>query len=268
MTKQTKNQHNNALTIIIICGNFENTIGDCIKSIKWANEIIIVFANSTDNSKKIAQKLVPQAKTITTTDQYGKHYAKWRNMGLKLTTNDWILYIDTDEQVTPQLKREIQKTISVRARRASHNYYAIPRANHYLGKRVKHGGSYPDYVKRLFKKDKLKKWQGTVHEEPIIKGQIGHLKSDLLHFTHSDLSSMLEKTITWTELEAKALYKTNHPPVVWWRFFRMMLTTFYTRLIKQQAWKDGTVGWISVIFETFNTFIIYARLYELQQNKY
>ncbi|MBU1129876.1 glycosyltransferase family 2 protein [Patescibacteria group bacterium] len=263
MTKQTKNQHTNSLSIIIICGNFENTIGDCIKSIKWADETIIVFANSTDNSQKIAKKLAPKAKTTTVTDQYGQHYAKWRNIGLKLATNDWVFYIDTDEQVTSKLKTEILKTIN----NPKHNHYAIPRANHYLGKRVKHGGSYPDYVKRLFKRKTLKKWQGAIHEEPVIKGQIGHLKSNLLHFTHTDLNSMLEKTIRWTELEAKALYKTKHPPIVWWRFFRMMFTTFYTRLIKQQMWKDGTIGWTSAIFETFNTFIIYARLYELQQKK-
>jgi len=64
MTKQTKNQHNNALTTIIICGNFENTIGDCIKSIKWANEIIIVFANSTDNSKKLPKNLFLKPKQL------------------------------------------------------------------------------------------------------------------------------------------------------------------------------------------------------------
>ena len=76
---------------------------------------------------------------------------------------------------------------------------------------------------------------------------------------------MLQKTIKWTDLEAKLLYQNQHPPVYWWRFPRMMFTKFWERAIKEKMYKDGTVGWISIIFEMFNTFIIYARLWELQQ---
>jgi hypothetical protein len=96
---------------------------------------------------------------------------------------------------------------------------------------------------------------------------MGYLKHDLLHFTHTDLTSMLQKSIAWTDMEARAIHAGNHPPVVWWRFIRMMLTKIWQRLIREQIWRDGTVGWISLIFETFDTFIIYARLWELQQNE-
>jgi hypothetical protein len=68
-------------------------------------------------------------------------------------------------------------------------------------------------------------------------------------------------------MEAQALFQNNHPPVVWWRFIRMMLTKIWQRLIVQRMWQDGVVGWISVIFETFDTFLIYARLWELQQKQ-
>lgn len=251
------------ISALIICGNAENIVKGCLDSLKWVDQIVVVFANSTDNSAKIVKQIAPWAITTKINDNYGKHFAKWRNKALALATSDWLVYIDTDERCTSQLKKEILTTI----KKPEHNYYAIPRANHYLGKRVKYGGSYPDYIKRLFKRSALKKWQGTIHEEPIIEGDIGHLKSDLLHYTHTDLTSMLEKTIRWTEMEAKALHQANHPPVVWWRFPRMMMTTFFKRLIKQQMWRDGVVGWISVIFETFDTFIIYARLYQLQQQK-
>ncbi len=75
---------------------------------------------------------------------------------------------------------------------------------------------------------------------------------------------MLEKTLVWTDMEAQALFDAQHPPVFWWRFPRMMLTKTWQRLIKEQMWRDGTVGWISVIFESFDTFIIYAKLWEKQ----
>lgn len=261
------------VSIVILAGNEEVMIGDCLKSCRWVDQIILVAANSTDNTVKIAKKIFPTIKVIKTTDQYNKNFSKWRNLGLKATQTDWILYIDADERIPPSLKSEIKNIITTNPvlsqinQSQSPNWYVIPRANHYLGRRVKYGGSYPDYVKRLFQTKKLKSWQGDLHEEPIIKGQPGYLKSDLLHYTHRDLASMLKKTNDWTDMGADALLKDNHPPVVWWRIIRMMMTKFLQRLIGQSMWKDGTVGWISVIFETFDTFIIYAKLWQLQQKK-
>lgn len=255
---------NNNLSIIVVAGNEGTMIVDCLKSCSWADEIILVAANSHDRTKILAKKTIPFIKIIKTDDEYNKNFSKWRNLGFKKASNKWILYIDADERITESLKNEILKIISS-VSEISH--YAIPRANYFLGKRVKFGGSYPDYVRRLFNKDFFKGFKGILHEEPIISGKIGYLKSDLNHFTHRDLNSMLNKTIAWTDMEAEALFKNNHPPVVWWRFPRMMLTKFWERFIKQQMWRDGIVGWISVIFESFDTFIIYAKLWELQQKQ-
>lgn len=252
-----------SLSIILLAGNEESVIVDCIKSCLWADQLILVAANSTDSTKKIAKDIDPNIKIIETFDEYNKNFSKWRNLGYKAAASDWILYIDADERITPELKDEIEKTIN---QDKTNNYYVIPRANHFLGKRVRYGGSYPDYVKRLYNSKFFKGYQGVLHEEPIVEGKLGYLKNDLLHFTHRDLTSMMKKTIVWTEMEAQALFESNHPPVVWWRFPRMMITKFFERLIKQKMWKDGMVGWISVLFETFDTFIIYARLWELQQN--
>ena len=253
-----------SLSIIILAGNEESMIFDCVKSCLWADQLILVAANSTDLTKKIAQDIDSKIKIVETFDEYNKNFSKWRNLGYKAATSDWILYIDADERITPELKEEIENTIN---QDKTDSYYVIPRANHFLGKRVRYGGSYPDYVKRLYNSKFFKGYQGVLHEEPIIEGKLGYLKNDLLHFTHRDLSSMMKKTIVWTDMEAQALFESNHPPVVWWRFPRMMITKFWERLIKQKMWKDGMVGWISVLFETFDTFIIYARLWELQQNK-
>lgn len=251
------------VSIIIIAGNAEKDIKQALESANWADEIVCVLANSTDNSKKIAQRYTD--KIVETRDEYGKHYARWRNLGLKNATGSWIFYLDTDEVITDELKDELINI--AKAGKGEYRYYVVPRKNHFLGKRVKHGGSYPDYVKRFFKRKELKRWRGRIHEEPIIEGEMGKLKGHLLHFTHQDLTSMLEKTIQWTQMEAKALYENDHPPIVCWRIVRMMLTKFWERIIKQQAWRDGTVGWINSIFEVFNTFIIYARLWEIQQRK-
>ncbi len=253
------------LSIIILAGNEEQMIVDCLKSCSWVEEIILVAANSSDNTVNLAKKTIPSIKIIKTIDEYNKNFSKWRNLGFKNVTKDWILYIDADERITSKLKEEIIKKINIKNNPISH--YAIPRANYYLGHRVRYGGSYPDYVKRLYNKNYFKGYKGILHEEPIIDGPLEHLKSDLLHYTHRDLNSMVNKTLVWTDMEAKALFQNNHPPVVWWRFIRMMFTKIWERLIIQKMWKDGTVGWISVLFETFDTFLIYARLWEIQQKQ-
>ena len=253
------------LSIIILAGNEEKMIIDCLESCNWTDEIILVAANSTDNTVTLAKKTIPKIKIIKTTDEYNKNFSKWRNLGFQNANKDWLLYIDADERITPELKQEIIKKINLKNNSISH--YAIPRANHYLGKRVRFGGSYPDFVKRLYLRKFFKGYKGILHEEPLITGPLEHLKSDLLHYTHRDLNSMVNKTLVWTDMEAQALFKNNHPPVVWWRFIRMMLTKIWERLIFQKMWRDGTVGWISVLFETFDTFLIYARLWEIQQKQ-
>ena len=251
-----------ALTIIIIAGNEERVIVDCLKSAKFAEELILVAANSNDATKSIAKKEIPKIKIVSIDDHYGRNFAAWRNLGLQNATSDWVFYLDADERITPRLKHEILTSI----KQTNKSYFVVPRANYFLGKRVRHGGTYPDYVKRLYQRSKLSGWLGILHEEPQVSGSFGYLKNDLLHYTHRNLSSMLDKTLIWTDMEAKALYEHHHPPVVWWRFIRMMATTFIKRYFIQSMWKDGLVGLISAIFESFDTFIIYARLWELQQH--
>lgn len=250
------------LSVIIVAGNEEKMIKDCLASCDWADEVILVAANSSDNTKTIAQKYFPKIKIFETEDEYNKNFSKWRNIGFQNATGDWLLYIDSDERITPELKKEIQAHLTDKNPRFS--YFVIPRANYFLGKRVKHGGTYPDYVKRLFQKKFFNGFKGILHEEPDIHGDFGYLKSDLIHLAHRDLHSMFNKTIAWTDVEAKGIHQNHHPKIVWWRFLRMMFTKFWQRMIIQSFWQDGIVGWISTIFEMFDTFIIYARLWELQ----
>lgn len=249
------------LSVIVLAGNEAEVIKDCLLSASFADEIVLVLANSSDETEKIVKSLKLPLKIVETKDEYNKNFSKWRNLGYKASTGDWIFYLDADERISPILKQEIIDTVN---QKTAYTYYVVPRANHYLGKRVRFGGSYPDYVKRLYQRKNFSGYQGYLHEEPIVKGDFGYLKNDLLHFTHRHLSSMLQKTLVWTEMEAEALYQAKHPPVYWWRFPRMILTKIWQRLIKEQMWRDGTVGWISVLFEAFDTFIIYARLWEKQ----
>jgi (heptosyl)LPS beta-1,4-glucosyltransferase len=253
------------ISIIILAGNEQTMILDCLKTCNWVQEIVLVAANSSDQTVPLVKKHFPQVKIVRTEDEYNKNFSKWRNLGFKSSTQPWIFYVDADERVPLGLRKKIIQIISSPSPKITH--FAISRANHFLGQRVFYGGSYPDYVKRLFNREFFTGYKGVLHEQPIITGELGYINQDLLHYTHRDLTSMVNKTLAWTDTEAKALFKADHPPVVWWRFIRMMLTKAWERLIKQQMWRDGQVGWISVIFEVFNTFLIYARLWELQQKQ-
>ena len=250
---------NNKLSVIIIARNEEQMIRDCLESVKWADEIILVDSGSTDKTVDIAKEY--GAKIINLPSEK-LEFAKWRNAGLKEAKGIWVFYLDADERVTPELHKEIKESINKHL-----TAYKIPRRNFYLGKEMHYGGAWPDYVKRLFLKEKLKRWVGELHEDPVFEGEMGKLKNPIVHIAHRDLSSMVEKTREWSKIEAELLYKSGHPPVTWWRILRIMLDEFWLRGVKLQGWRDGTVGWIEIIFQMFSRFVTYGRLWELQQKR-
>jgi len=253
------------LSIIIIAKNEEKIIKDCLESAMWADEVILIDSGSTDKTVEIAKKY--KAKIIKL-PSVKLEFSKWRNAGLKAAEGDWVLYLDADERVTPELKEEILKKLqNSKTPKTKIVAYAISRKNFYLGKEVRFGGSWPDYVKRLFRREKLKGWKGRLHEEPVFEGKLGHLKEPMIHLTHRDLSSMIEKTSQWSKIEAELLYDAGHPPVTWWRILRVIFSEFWDRGIRKQGFRDGTVGWIEIIFQVFSRFITYARLWERQQEK-
>jgi len=252
-----------SLTIAIIARNEEGLVKEAVKSALFADQVLLLDTGSADKTVEIAQKAGAGVARMPTK---GLAFARWRTKAIKLAKGDWIFYLDADERITPGLKRELLKVTS-RKDKGQIVAYAVPRENYYLGRRVRWGGAWPDYVKRLFWKKGLRRWVGRLHEEPVFKGELGYLKSPIRHYTHRDLTSMLEKTTAWSKLEAEELYRVGHPPVTWWRILRIMATEFWQRGVKKQGFRDGTVGVIEVIFQVFSRFITYARLWEMQEQK-
>lgn len=248
------------LTAIVLTKNSENLLADCIDSVKeLTEEIIIIDDNSTDRTVDIAKHLGAHVENSKTTSN---NFAEKRNIGLKKAKSKWILYIDDDERLTPELAQSIRSVIELK--NPEYQAYKIHRKNYYLGKNV-----WPstETLERLFEKTSLKGWSGPVHETPQVDGKIGQLEGFLNHYTHRDLASMVNKTIQWSKIEAELRFKSNHPPVVWWRFPRVMLTGFFDSYIRQKGYKAGTVGLLESIYQSFSMFITYARLWEMQQKK-
>lgn len=243
------------LTAIILTKNEEDVIEGAIKSVQFADEIIVVDSFSTDETQNIARKY----NAIIFEDEF-KDYASERNFAKEKAQNDWILYLDADERVTTALQKEIKEII------ASVNQYPaffVWRENYYLGKKWPTN----DRIQRLFEKDKLISWQGVLHETPKIDGELGILKEHIIHLTHRDILSMLRKTVQWSEHEASLRFSADHPEMSGWRFIRVMLTEFLNYFVKQKGYKNGIEGLIESTFQSFSIFITYARLWEMQRKE-
>ncbi len=253
------------LAVVVIAKDEEKMIGECLDSVKWVDEILVVDHGSIDKTAEIARK--HRARVIKLSREEKPNYSKPRNVGLKEAKGEWILYLDADERVTEGLKKEIMNLVhddpTSSGLRGVYSY-AIPRINVIFGKEFRHGGWWPDYVKRLYKKDKLKRWQGELHEEPVYKGEMGKLKNPMRHIKHETLPEMLEKTNNWSDLEARLMFDSGHPKMNVPRFMSAMWREFYKRMIKGLAFLDGGEGIIMAMYQVYSRFISYAKLWELQ----
>jgi glycosyltransferase involved in cell wall biosynthesis len=244
------------ISAIILTKNNEETIKNTLLSIKdFVEEIIVIDEFSDDKTLDIVSIFTSKIYKLE-----NKDFSQRRNYGALKAKNEWLFYIDADETVDEKLRNEILES----SKSDNFSGYAIPRRNILLGKELKHGGWWPDYVLRLIRKDKLVNWQGKVHEQPKIKGKIGKLSNPLIHVSHRSLSEMVEKTNRWSEIEAKLLYDSNHPKMTWWRFFSVAFREFWYRGILELGFLDGTTGTIEICYQMYSRMITYAKLWELQ----
>lgn len=244
------------ITAIVLTKNEEDMIADCLDSLGFCSELLIVDSKSTDKTVEIAKRY--NAKVIEDTSD---SFSQKRNKGAESAKSDWVLYVDADERVSPSLKESILKAT---ANKSPKDSYKVTRRNFYLG-----NTEWPlreEFI-RLFRKEKLIRWTGKLHETPEVLGETGKLDGDLLHYTHRTLPEMLEKTIQWSEVEAELRYKASHPKMTWWRFPRVMVKAFTDSYIRQKGWKAGTAGIVESIYQSFSIFATYARLWEMQQEK-
>lgn len=259
--KQTK------LSAIIVVKNEEEKIKDCLESLKWVDEVILVDNGSTDNTIKIAKEFnckIFKYKNGT--------FSERKNFGAEKANGEWLLFMDADERIDSSLREEIKSKTHLRGERTFTQYeegvFAIPRRNIILGREFKQGGQWPDYVIRFIKKNNFIRWSGELHEQPEYKGVLQYLKNPLIHYKHANLHEMVVKTNDWSGIEGQLMFDANHPQMNLVRFFTAILREFLNRFIKEKAYLDGTEGIMYGIYQIFSRFLSYARLWELQiQNR-
>lgn len=244
------------LSVVVLTKNEEKMIEECLNLLQFADEIIVVDDNSVDKTVEIAKKFTPHVFI-----HQKINFSNQREFALKQAHGEWILYIDADERVQEFLKNEVIKTVSEETK---YSGFFLRRDNYYLGEKW----PYQEKVQRLFKKEKLNGWYGELHETPNIEGELGVLEHPLQHYSHRNLSEMMQKTIEWSKVEAKLRLEAKHPKVVSWRFCRIMITEFFHYYIGQKGYKARTMGLIESLYQSFSIFITYVRLYEMQQKQF
>ena len=243
------------LSVIIITKNEALNIRECLESVKWANEIIVVDSGSTDNTVPICREYTPH---VYMHDWPG--FGIQKNRALNYATQDWILSLDADERITPELQREIKKTmqdISVPG-------YEIPRLSSFCGRYMHHSGWHPDYVTRLFLRNMGQFSNDLVHERVIINGVVGRLKHRLLHESFRDLDQLLAKMNHYSSAGAMMMSDKGRDATLSqailhgsWAFIR----TYFMRA----GFLDGAEGFMLAVSTAEGTYYRYAKRLLMQR---
>ena len=246
------------LSVIIITKNEQDNILDCLESVNWADEIIVVDSSSTDKTEEICRKY---------TDKF---YVKdWPGFGiqkqraLELASHKWVLSVDADERVTSELRDEI---INKMAHDSNISGYLIPRLSNYLGKDIYHAGWYPDYTLRLVKKQKSHFTEDIVHEKMVVDGSIGKLSNHFLHYPYKDISHHLQKINTYSSLSAEKMFD-NGKRVGWSMVVLKAIFGFVRAYIFRRGFLDGWPGLVVSISTGLSTYLKYLKLKELRISK-
>lgn len=247
-----------ALSVIVITKDEEANIAECLASAAFAAERIVVDSGSRDRTTQLAAQA--GARVVQTADWPG--FGAQKNRALDLATQPWVLSLDADERVTPQLRDEILALL--RGEGAAHDAFSMPRRSSFCGQYMAHSGWYPDRVVRLFRRGTARFSDDLVHERLVTPGTPGRLRGDLLHATYPDLESMLEKLNRYSSASAESMFRQGQRSSLagallrgWWAFVR----TYVLR----SGWRDGRMGLVLAVSIAEGTYYKYLKLWLLSR---
>ncbi len=255
------------LSAILVTRNESKKIRRCLESIRWIDEIVIVDQSSEDDTVKICKEFTDKVYI-----ESNKGFCEPdRPVALSKTSNEWILYLDADEEVTPQLREEIEIKVTAGKsdRDLGFNSYYIPRKNIFLGKWIKGSGWSPGYVLRLFKRDSAR-FSTRIHTDLFPVGNFGYFQEPLNHYTCEDLEEYLRKLNRYTGILAGQAYEKG-VRITWFngaiKLFLMPGVYGLKKFILQKGFKDGLHGVLIAILTKLTIFLMYVKVWEIQRNK-
>jgi glycosyltransferase involved in cell wall biosynthesis len=244
------------LSVIIITKNEAARLGDCLASVQFADEIIVLDGCSTDATAEIARAHGAQVHQAPDWPGFGPQ----KNRALALATQPWVLSIDADECVTPELQAEIVRTLA----QPAYDGYQIARLSEFCGKKIHHSGWWPDYVLRLFRRELGAFDNVLVHEQVLVRGRVGKLKSWFLHFPFDDLAALITKTNRYSSDAAQMMARKGRRVGVFglithsvWTFIRIYLL--------RRGFLDGRHGFVLAATAASGSFLRYSKLMFLNE---
>jgi len=243
------------LSVVVLTKNEERNIKDCLESVSgWVDEIIVLDDESADKTVEIAGKY--GAKIIhRKMDVEGRQ----RNFGYAQARNQWVLSLDADERVTPELKEEISAAIS---KETPCNGWTIPRRNYVGDYWARYGGWYPSPQLKLFRKDKFRYEEAAVHPRAFMDDPCGHLKADIIHYSYRNLEDFIGKMNNQTTREAQKWHAQNKPMRLG-KFIWRSYDRFFRAYLGKKGWKDGYLGFVLAYFAGLYQFLSYLKYREL-----
>jgi glycosyltransferase involved in cell wall biosynthesis len=242
------------VSVIVIALNQEDNIVPCLETVRWADDIVVVDSGSVDRTLELARGFTDRIFTI---DWPGFGAAK--NYALDQARGDWVFSLDTDERVSLALRDEIIAVLRGESRFAG---YRLPRKNYFGGRWIRRLGWYPDYTLRLFRRDKGRFRERTVHEEVVVHGSVGLLQNPLDHFSYASVSDYLARQDRYARLAAQEMLKEGRRPQageLFWRPASHFLKLYFLRL----GFLEGRLGYTLALLGSLYNFLKYYYLREL-----
>lgn len=242
------------LTAIVIAHNEEANIGDCLRSLAWVDNTIVVDSGSTDATCAVARE---HGATVVFHPWAG--YSAQKNFAHTLVQSPWILSIDADERVSPELQSEIAALLTSLPADSPMAAYRIPIRDWMFGKFVDYGSWPHQKHVRLYRRDKVS-WVGSVHEGQTVDGQVGALSGPILHYSHTTISRFVDKLNKYTEMEAEEMFQQGQRV----RLCAGLLgagRAFLGQYVRLQGFRDGGHGLILAVLMAVYYFVTRAKLW-------
>lgn len=242
------------ISCVLITLNEERNIQDCLATLAWADEILVLDGGSTDRTVALAQEFGARVQT-----RPFDNFARQKNAALDLASGEWRFLIDADERVPQELAQEIRGAVG----RSDVVGYWVPRQNFIFAKWIRHSGWYPDYQMRLTRKGHARyDERRQVHEMVLLDGPADYLKTPLIHFNYDSIGQFVEKQRRYTEMAAQDLWREGVRAKPWSPFLQPW-REFWRRFVTWHGYKDGGHGLLLSVLMAYYEGVKYWRLRQL-----
>ena len=247
------------ISAFIVCCNEQDQIRRCLSSVKWCDEIVVIDSGSTDRTIEICQEF-----TQKIISRAWPGFVEQKRFGLSQCAGDWVLNIDADEEVSPQLRDEITGLLTRDfSSQVPENGFLLPRTVYYMGKWWRKGGWYPEFRLRFCRRSHTS-WGGDdPHEKAIVQGPVGRLAGELHHFTYDELADQVRSLNSLSSAGARTLFTKGQRFSLMNGLLIRPLIRFFKFYVLKRGYREGMPGFIVALMETWAVFLKYAKLWEL-----